>query len=150
MTNNTIGKILQLYITQDDEAKTRISSQSVEIDEKGIKGDKFYAKDFQRSILITSTESYTLAENNGIEINTGVLGENILIDINPYALRAGDTIQIGDALLEITQNCTLCKGLTSIHSKLPKLLKEDRGIFAKAINGETTIRVGDSVKIVTH
>ncbi len=150
MTNNTIGKILQLYITQDDEAKTRISSQSVEIDEKGIKGDKFYAKDFQRSILITSTESYTLAENNGIEISTGVLGENILIDINPYALRAGDTIQIGDALLEITQNCTLCKGLTSIHSKLPKLLKEDRGIFAKAINGETTIRVGDSVKIVTH
>ena len=148
MTNTTTGKVLKLYITKNDKTKTRISTKKVELDTHGIKGDKFYEKDIQRAILVTSLESYKLAQNNGIEINTGVLGENILIDINPYSLNAGDQIKIGNTLMEITQNCTLCKGLTSINSKLPKLLKDDRGVFAKVINGENTIYVGDSVELI--
>jgi len=150
MTNIQNGKVLKLYTTLDNEAKTRVSSSSVKVNGNGIKDDKFYAKDPQRAILITSIESYTLAKKNNIDIDTGVLGENILIDINPYSLSAGEQIQIGDVLLEITQNCTLCKGLTTINSKLPKLLKNDRGIFAKVINDATTIKVGDTVKILNH
>jgi MOSC domain-containing protein YiiM len=150
MTNIKDGKVLKLYITLNDENKTRLPSQTVEVDSNGIKGDKFYAKDSQRSILITSLESYDMAKENNIEIETGVLGENILIDINPYGLKSGDQIQIGDVVLEITQNCTLCKGLTTINSKLPKLLKNDRGIFAKVINNATSIKVEDKVKILNH
>ncbi len=143
------GKVLKLYITKDDANKTRLSKESVTVDEKGVQEDKFYAKDAQRSILITTQESYDLAQANNITIDSGVLGENILIDINPYALLPGQRLTIGDALLEITQNCTLCKGLTSINSKLPKLLKDDRGIFAKALN-EATISLGSEVKILDN
>lgn len=143
------GKVLKLYITKDDANKTRLSKESVTVDEKGVQEDKFYAKDAQRSILITTQESYDLAQANNITIDSGVLGENILIDINPYALLPGQRLTIGNALLEITQNCTLCKGLTSINSKLPKLLKDDRGIFAKALN-EATISLGSEVKILDN
>jgi len=146
---NTTGKVLKLYITKDDANKTRLSKESVTVDEKGVQEDKFYAKDAQRSILITTQESYDLAQANNITIDSGVLGENILIDINPYALLPGQRLTIGNALLEITQNCTLCKGLTSINSKLPKLLKDDRGIFAKALN-EATISLGSEVKILDN
>jgi len=138
------GRVLALYITKDDANKTRLSKQSIKVDADGVEEDKFYAKDPKRTILITTQESYALAEANNIAIEKGLLGENILIDINPYSLLPGQKLTIGDVELEITQNCTLCKGLTSVHSKLPKLLKNDRGIFAKVCN-KATISVGDAV-----
>ena len=102
-----------------------------------------------RSILLTSLESYKLAQKSDIIMDSGSLGENILIDISPYHLQVGDRVKIGETLLEITQNCTLCKGLSSVHSQLPKLLKNDRGIFTKVVKGKSEIKVGDRVEIIT-
>jgi len=144
------GKVLELFITHNDANKTRESVSSIFVDEFGIKNDKFYNKNIMRSILITSEESYKLSLKNDIHLANGSLGENILIDINPYHLNAGDKIIIGKCTLEITQNCTLCKGLSSVNSKLPKLLKNDRGIFAKVVNGSSEIDVGDNVEILTY
>ncbi|WP_457746071.1 MOSC domain-containing protein [Sulfurimonas sp.] len=144
------GKVLKLFITQNDEKKTRKEIQEISVDENGIIDDKFYAKNQQRAILITSIYSYDLTKENKIDITHGTLGENILIDINPYHLLPGETLTIGDTVLEITQNCTLCKGLSTLNSKLPKLLKNDRGIFAKVINGASSIKTSDKVKISNH
>jgi len=144
------GKVLELFITKSDEKKTRVSVTSIEVDELGIKNDKFYAKDSMRAILITSSASYTLTKENDINIRTGSLGENILIDLSPYHLVHGDKLTIGSTTLEITQNCTLCKGLTSVDKKLPKLLKNDRGIFAKVISGNSEIHLNDKVEILKH
>ncbi len=146
--NNTLqGKVLKLFITKDNKEKTRIQKDQVELDSNGITTDKFYAKDDQRAILITSLQSYNMAREEAIELEEGILGENILIDINPYHLNAGDRFNIGDITFEITQNCTLCKGLTTVNAKLPKLLKNDRGIFAKVVSEAGSISVGDSVEI---
>jgi len=144
-----IGKVVELFITHDDKDKTRESVENISVDRLGIQSDKFYNKNIMRSILITSYDSYKLSKEQGIDIEFGSLGENILIDINPYALQSGDRIKIGSTLLEITQNCTLCKGLSSVHSKLPKLLKNDRGIFAKVIEAERVISLNDKVEILT-
>lgn len=141
------GKVLKLFITRNDENKTRISPESIKVDNDGVLNDKFHGKDLLRSVLIASVDSYELAKEEGIEIEYGLLGENILVDINPYSLLPGEQLQIGDTILEITQNCTLCKGLSSVDSKLPKVLKNDRGIFAKVISGESLIKVGDVIKI---
>ena len=140
------AKVLKLYITKDDANKTRVSPTQITLDANGVEGDKFYAKDENRAILISSLESYRLSKANGIELREGALGENILIDINPYHLLPGDKLRIGDVELEITQNCTLCKGLSSLDPKLPKLLKNDRGIFAKICDEKShTIQVDDQV-----
>jgi len=145
--NNTIGKVINLFITTKNEKTPREKKESIFIDEYGIIDDKFYNKDINRSILVSSTDSYLLASNNHIKLDDGVLGENILIDINPYYLKAGNKIQIGKTILEVTQNCTICKGLTKINSKLPKLLKDDRGIFFKTIKGGE-IKIGNKVSII--
>ena len=63
----------------------------------------------------------------------GDLGENIIVDFNPYTLEENSQIKIGEVTLEISQHCTLCKSLAKVDSKLPKLLKNDRGVFAKVI-----------------
>ena len=125
-----VGKVISLFISNFSK---REEQNSIEVDSRGIIDDKFYNKDINRSILITSIDSYKLATNKDIDINYGQLGENILTDYNPYNLAVGARLKIGDAILEITQNCTLCKSLSKIDSKLPKLLKDDRGIFAKVV-----------------
>ena len=150
MKKNMYGKVIELFITLNDTDKTRKSVQSITLDEDGIINDKFYAKDTMRAILLTSTQSYSMSSKSGIEIATGTLGENILIDINPYALVAGNRLRIGQVELEITQNCTMCKGLSKVNSKLPKLLKNDRGIFAKVIGCSSEIHLGDKVKIFNY
>lgn len=145
----TQGKVIELFITKDDENKTRLSVDAVSVDNLGFIGDKFRGKNLERSILLTSTDSYEITKNNNIHISTGTLGENILIDVNPYHLVRGNQLQIGATILEVTQNCTLCKGLSTVDSKLPKLLKNDRGVFVKVVSSRTSnIKVGDAVKIL--
>ena len=150
MTNNMHGKVIELFITHNDSAKTRESVSSISVDKNGILNDKFYAKDEMRAILLTSIQSYEISSQNSITVARGVLGENILIDINPYALVSGNRLKIGQVELEITQNCTMCKGLSKVNSKLPKLLKNDRGIFAKVIGCSSEIHLGDKVEIFNY
>lgn len=127
-----VGQVLELFISKKDNTQ-RYAKKIIEVDREGIIGDKFYAKDIERSILLTSIDSYQLALKNNIEISYGVLGENILIDYNPYHLVMGSKIQIGEVVLEVTQNCTICNHLSSIDRQLPSLLKDDRGIFVKVL-----------------
>jgi len=143
-----VGKVLKLYTTEKGNP-SRIHHPALSLDADGVLGDKFHAKALERSVLIASIESYNIVEDNDINIEEGSLGENILIDWNPYHLLPGEQFSIGDLVLEITQNCTLCKGLSSVDTKLPKLLKNDRGIFAKVLHS-TSIKVGDTVSITKN
>jgi len=136
----SIGDVLELFISKKP-------VNQIIVDVKGIIGDKFYAKNIDRSILISSVDSYKMAQEIGVSLEFGKLGENILIEYNPYNLESGTRIEIGEVILEISQKCTLCKSLTKIDSKLPKLLKDDRGIFSKVIRGGT-INKRDKIYIV--
>ncbi len=131
MTTN-IGKVIKLFISIDG-TSNRIKKENIILDTKGIAIDKFYNKDINRSILLTSTKAYSMLETDGISARDGMLGENILVNFNPYDLNVGDKIQVSNTILEITQHCTLCKSLKKIKDCVPKLLKDDRGVFAKVI-----------------
>ncbi len=132
MPLNSIGKVLELFYSTND---GRMNPDKLTLDEKGVIEDKYYNKNIQRSVLIATKESYDLAQSYGINAPYSALGENLLIDYNPYHLKPGQKIQIGEAILEISQNCTLCNSLAKVDARLPELLKDDRGIFAKVISG---------------
>ena len=138
------GKILELFYSTNN---GRVKTTELALDTKGVVEDKYYNRDIQRSVLITSQESYQLAAEHGIDAEYSALGENILIDYNPYHLKPGARLKIGDLELEISQNCTLCKSLAKVDAKLPKLLKNDRGIFAKVISGGS-IRKGGNIYLL--
>jgi MOSC domain-containing protein YiiM len=139
------GEVLELFISIKGDSN-RTSKFSIDMDRDGVVGDKFYAKELNRSVLISTIDSYLLAKRSNIDMDYGSLGENIIMDYNPYALPTGSKIKIGEVVLEISQHCTLCKSLTKVDSKLPKLLKDDRGLFAKVIKSGTIHR-GDRVYI---
>jgi len=138
------GNILELFYSTNN---GRVNTTELALDDKGVVEDKYYNKNIERSVLITSQDSYKLATENGIDAPYSALGENLLIDYNPYHLKPGAQLVIGDLILEISQNCTLCKSLAKVDAKLPKLLKNDRGIFAKVISGGT-IHKGDNIYLL--
>ena len=142
-----IGNVLELYVSIKGQSQ-RIHKSSIKLDDYGVQEDKFYATDVNRSVLITSITSYELAKNNNIIMEYGVLGENLLIDYNPYHLDIGSQLQIGEVILEISQPCTLCNHLSKIDKKIPTLLKDDRGIFAKVIQ-EGSIKKNDPIRLLT-
>jgi MOSC domain-containing protein YiiM len=141
-----VGKVINLFISKKG-FDHRTLKESISLTSEGVVEDKFYAKNIERSVLITSLDSYTLALKHNIKIPYGSLGENILIDYNPYKLPIGSKLEIGEVVLQISQNCTVCNHLSCIDKKLPKLLKNDRGIFARVLQ-EGTIKVDDQIHLL--
>ena len=125
-----VGNVSSLFYSP---VNGRTSTTELDLDTKGIVNDKHYDKNRERSVLIASLDSYELIKSNGIDAPYSALGENLLIDYNPYCLATGSRLKIGNVTLEISQHCTLCKSLTKVDVRLPKLLKDDRGVFAKVI-----------------
>ena len=146
MQFTNVGKLLKIFISNKKDSLDK-ETNIIRVDTKGILGDKYYDTNINRSILITSTSSYQLAKKYNIDIPLGTLGENLLIDYNPYNLSSGQRIKVGEIILEISQNCTICDHLSKIDKRLPTLLKEDRGIFAKVIKGGD-IFIGDEIFIL--
>ena len=141
-----LGSVLQLFISKIDEKK-HIPQEFISIDEEGIIGDKFYNKNNERAILLSSIRAYELMKEKDISSSFGALGENILVDFNPYDLEEGTQLSIGNTILQITIECTICDLLTKINNKVPKLLKKDRGVFAKVIQ-KGTITNGEEITIL--
>ncbi|MCF6310667.1 MAG: MOSC domain-containing protein [Sulfurimonas sp.] len=143
MSGKKVGKILKLFISKSGTSQ-RFDKASIILDKFGVQGDKFYNRNIERSVLLASHASYDLVKTYGIEMPFGYLGENILIDYNPYDLEIGTQLKIGNTILEISQNCTICNHLAILDVKIPTLLKNDRGIFTKVIK-EGEIKTGDAV-----
>ena len=141
-----VGKVISLFISVQG-SSARVEKASFNLDPKGIVEDKYYDTNINRSVLLTSEASYELAKRNKIQMPFGSLGENILMDYNPYHLTPGDQLRIGEVILEISQNCTMCDHLSKIDESLPTLLKNDRGIFAKVIEGGV-IKKGDGITLL--
>jgi len=143
----SLGTVIKLFISQKG-AGAPAEKSSIAVDEKGIVEDKHYGTPAERTVLISSLESYAMArEQLNVQMPHGYLGENLLIDYTPYHLPAGSRLKIGSAVFEITQNCTLCNHLSKLDKRIPKLLKDDRGIFAKVVEaGE--VNAGDEIYLV--
>jgi len=144
MSKQKVGKIIELFYSTSN---GRINPTTLSLDELGVLKDKYYNKNIQRSVLISSQDSYSLAAKHGVNAPYSSLGENILIDYNPYALTPGRRLSIGELVLEISQNCTLCNSLAKVNAKLPEILKDDRGIFAKVIKAGSIFK-DDSIYLL--
>jgi MOSC domain-containing protein YiiM len=138
--------ILKLFISSK-ETLTKIERNNIMVDNNGIIEDKFYGKNINRSVLLSSINAYKIIKEKNINVKYGQLGENILIDYNPYDFKIGTKIQIGEVVLEITQHGTFCNSLKKIDKLAPILLKNDRGVFAKIIKSGL-ISKQDTISII--
>jgi len=132
-----IGKVIEIFSAKKGESglPRPVVKKLNLIENFGIEDDKFAGDEIDKSVMVIGLKSYEIAKENGIELELGSYGENILFDFDPHELKIGDTIKIGDATLEITQKCTLCSHLSIFHKYLPKLIKNHRGLYCKITKG---------------
>ncbi|WP_331774380.1 MOSC domain-containing protein [Sulfurospirillum sp. 1612] len=113
----------------------------------GIEQDKFAGGDLEKTVMIIGTHSYDMAKAHGMDLKPGSYGENILFDFDPHELDVTNRLKVGDAIIEITQKCTLCNHLSVFGAKLPKLIKNHRGLYCKIIKGGVITRGSVAYKI---
>lgn len=108
-----------------------------------------------RQVLIVDMSILATIEARGIQVAAGMLGENILVDVLAVmALPVGAKIEIGGALLEVTEVRNPCLQLNEIDSRLLKVLAyrsegkvhRNAGMMARVLTGGT-IKLGDAVSV---
>ncbi len=105
----------------------------------GIENDKFAGDKLYKAVMVIGKISYDMAKDEGIKLQGGSYGENILLDLDPHELNIGDRLQIDDAIIELTQKCSICDHLAVFGEKLPKLIKKYRGLYCKIIKSGTIV-----------
>ena len=140
--NKTLGTVIEIFSASSDyQGQIRPIVKNLKLIEGyGIKGDKFAGKNLDSTVLITGIEAYEIARASGIEIDYGSLGENILLNFNTNILRLGDILTIGNAQIQIMQKCTICNHLSVYDKRLPKLIKNDRGLYCKIVKSGTILK----------
>jgi MOSC domain-containing protein YiiM len=82
----------------------------------------------------------------GAMVDHGAFGENILVaGLDLRLLPVGSRLEVGPALLEVTQIGKECHSHCQIYHRVGDCIMPREGIFAKVIQGGE-VRPGDSVK----
>ncbi|WP_044418693.1 MOSC domain-containing protein [Halarcobacter anaerophilus] len=130
---STLGKVIDTFsakVGQSGLPRPKVQSLDL-IYGYGIKDDKFAGDNLDKTVMIVGKQSYDLAKENSIELQNGSLGENILLDFDPHEFPIGTRFKIGEAVIVVTENCTICNHLAVFDDELPILLQEYRGLYCK-------------------
>ena len=111
----------------------------------GAEGDRHAGRDPARALLLTPEATYAHLAARGLELPYGSLGENLVVSgLNPHDLPEGARLEIAEAVLELWAPCPVCRGLSEIDLRLPKLIYGRRGVYARVLRGGL-VAVGDEV-----
>lgn len=119
------------------------------IEDFGIKGDA-HAGNWHRQVSLLNKKDIDDFINRGAEVTPGAFGENLIVDgINLATLKMQDRLQIGEAILELTQRGKECHTHCQIFHKMGECIMPRLGVFSKVIKGGK-IKIGDEVKIMEN
>lgn len=113
----------------------------------GIVGDA-HAGDWHRQVSLLASESIDKMRALGLDVDSGDFAENITTEgIGLVSLPIGTRLQIGEALMEVTQIGKECHNRCAIYYQAGDCVMPKEGIFAKVITGGM-VKPGDVVEIV--
>lgn len=128
------------------EKKTPVESVELRSD-YGIVGDA-HAGGWHRQVSLLAIESIRKMQKLGLDVDTGDFAENITIEgIDLVSLPIGAHLQIGSALLEVTQIGKECHTRCAIYHQAGDCVMPKEGIFAKVVQGGVA-QAGDSVSVI--
>jgi MOSC domain-containing protein YiiM len=120
--------------------------ETVELrEDHGIVGDA-HAGDWHRQVSLLAQESIDKMRALGLDVNAGDFAENITtVGIDLVSLPIGSRLQIGEALLEVTQIGKECHTRCAIFYQAGDCVMPKEGIFVKVMVG-AAVRPGDEIK----
>lgn len=117
------------------------------ITDHGIKNDA-HAGAWHRQISMLSREDIDDFNRRGGNVTDGEFGENLIISGLDFSqLTPGRRVQIGSAVLEITQIGKECHNDCEIKKRVGMCIMPLKGVFARVLSGGT-IRPGDRADII--
>lgn len=94
-----------------------------------------------RQVLLVDRETL-----DALELSPGTIRENITTEgLNVNGLSIGESLRVGEALLEVAMPCTPCGLMEAIRPGLRKELRGRRGMLCNVLEGGR-IRTGDRIE----
>ena len=111
------------------------------VDDVGFEGCAHARPASSRQILLIDRETL-----DALALKPGVIRENITTEgLNVNGLGEGESLRIGEALLEVTMPCTPCGLMEEIRPGLRHEIRGRRGMLCKVVKGGL-IRQGDRIE----
>jgi len=115
----------------------------------GILGDA-HAGDWHRQVSLLAIESIEKIREKGVNVGPGAFAENITTQfLHLPSLTIGTRIQIGNAVLEVTQIGKECHARCAIYTAAGDCVMPREGIFARVLSGGPIVE-GSKVEILDH
>ena len=113
----------------------------------GIVGDA-HAGDWHRQVSLLAQESIEKMQRMGLSVDAGDFAENITTSgIDLVSLPLGVRLQIGEALLEVTQIGKECHTRCAIYHQAGDCVMPKEGIFAKVLHGGI-VKPDDAIEVL--
>lgn len=134
--------------TSKGERKTPVPSVELRVNH-GIVSDA-HAGEWHRQVSLLAQESIAKMQALGLDVDTGDFAENITTrGIDLPRLPVGSRLQIGPALLEVTQIGKECHTRCAIYHQAGDCVMPKEGIFAKVLTGGT-VAPGAVITLLTE
>jgi len=133
--------VLHLFVKPGHRMEMRPVTGVTAVQGKGLEGDAAFGR-ARRQILLVDLKILT-----DLGLHPGEVRENVTLAGLPVdRLVPGSHLVVGEALLEITEECTPCDRMDEIQPGLQAQLQGRRGVLARVVRGGS-IRLGDSARI---
>jgi len=144
-----IAKVVAVNISQSKgERKTPVASVLLK-ENHGVDRDA-HAGDWHRQVSLLAEESVDKMRKLGLDVGPGAFAENITTrGLDLVALPVGARVEIGEALVEVTQIGKECHNRCAIYHQAGDCVMPKEGIFAKVLRGGLVL-TGDEVRVSPH
>lgn len=138
------GEVVSVNISSEKGVSKKRTAKISLIEDHGVENDA-HAKTPNREVSLLAVESILKTRKKKLAVNPGDFAENITTKgIDLPKLPLGTKLQIGDALLEVTQIGKTCHSRCQVFYKVGDCVMPKEGIFAKVLRGGE-IKVGDMI-----
>ncbi len=109
----------------------------------GLDGDAHFEPQSIRQLLVADAETL-----DALDLSPGDIRENLTLrGVAVMRLPSGATLEVGEAEVEITKECTPCKVMEQVRPGLMRELSGQRGMYARVVR-PGAVRPGDPVRVL--
>ncbi len=140
------GKVVGICISKERGTQKTPVEHARLLKEWGVEGDA-HGGNWHRQVSLISLQKIEAFRERGADVAFGAFGENMIVDgIDFSALPVGTLLQVGDALLEMTQIGKECHSHCAIYHAVGDCIMPREGVFARVLRAGD-VKVGDEMTV---
>jgi cyclic pyranopterin phosphate synthase len=140
------GTVVAVNVSEAKGERKKATSEVMLRPEHGIEGDA-HAGAWHRQVSLLAQESIDKMTAAGLDVGPGDFAENVTtLGIDVAALPVGTTLELGEALVEVTQIGKECHARCAIYYQAGDCVMPREGIFVRVLRGGR-VAPGDTVRV---